>query len=125
MLPLVLDLANPSPGLGWAHEERDSLVQRGPADLVMALALIHHLSISNNLPFKKVAEYFARLGKYLIIEFVPKTDSNTKRLLSTRQDIFSEYDQDNFEKTFDAFFEPIKRDKVKGSERILYLYKTK
>ncbi|MGE4608297.1 MAG: SAM-dependent methyltransferase, partial [Myxococcota bacterium] len=62
LLPLLLDLSNPSPSLGWAHDERASLVGRGPAELVMALALIHHLAISNNVPLDRVADWFARLA---------------------------------------------------------------
>lgn len=103
MLPLRIDLTNPSPAIGWANDERKTLVERGPVDLVMALALIHHLAISNNLPFAKIAQYFSTLGKYLIIEFVPKEDSKVKILLSTRIDIFSEYDQKSFEKEFSQY----------------------
>ena len=63
LLPLVLDLTNPSPALGWANTERDSFGQRGPVDMVFALALIHHLAISNNVPLPRVAEFFASAGK--------------------------------------------------------------
>src|SRR5690606_7989277 len=62
MLPLVQDLINPSPGLGWAHHERMSLVERGPADVVLALALIHHLAIGNNVPFTKIAAFLRQIG---------------------------------------------------------------
>ncbi len=72
LLPLVLDLTNPSPAIGWNNLERDSFLQRGPADVVMALALVHHLAISNNVPLVRVAELFATCGEWLIIEFVPK-----------------------------------------------------
>ena len=57
LLPLVLDLTNPSPGLGWEHRERSSLVERGPADGVLALGLLHHLTISNQLPFENIAQF--------------------------------------------------------------------
>ena len=60
ILPLVLDLTNPSPGIGWENQERMSLIERGPADSAMALALIHHLAISNNLPFSKIAQFLSR-----------------------------------------------------------------
>jgi ribosomal protein L11 methylase PrmA len=125
ILPLVLDLTNPSPALGWAHTERMSLAGRGPADCVMALALLHHLAISNNLPFGRIAEYLAQIGKTLIIEFVPKSDSMVQRLLSSREDIFDKYDRVNFEKTFDRFFETIDSQHVRESERTIYLMKSR
>ena len=74
LLPLVLDLTNPSPALGWANKERDSLHQRGPVDAIFALALIHHLAISNNVPFQRLADFFSDLGRWLVIEWVPKQD---------------------------------------------------
>jgi ribosomal protein L11 methylase PrmA len=124
-LPLILDLTNPSGGSGWANKERDSLSDRGPADTVTALALIHHLAISNHLPFELIAEYFATLGKYLIIEFVPKTDSQVKRLLATREDIFGHYEQKEFEKVFSQRFRILNQERIKASARTLYLMKRK
>ena len=121
ILPLVLDLTNPSPSIGWAHEERISLQKRANSDLIMALALIHHLSISNNLPFENVAEYFSKLAKNLIIEFVPKSDSNVKRLLSTREDVFPKYNERYFEKAFSKYYKIKDKTKLKDSERTLYL----
>ncbi len=121
MLPLRIDLTNPSPAIGWANDERKSLAERGPVDLLMALALIHHLAISNNLPFAKIAQYFSTLGKYLIIEFVPKEDSKVKILLSTRKDIFSEYDQKSFEIEFSKYFRIIEQDEISFSKRHIYL----
>jgi hypothetical protein len=125
MLPLVLDLTNPSAGIGWHNKERTSLAGRGPAETVMALAIIHHLAISNNVPLRDVADYFADLGRWLIIEFVPKSDSQVKRLLSSREDIFDHYTQTDFEDDFREFFELIKKENIQGTERTLYLYKTK
>jgi len=124
ILPLVIDLVNPSPALGWSNTERRSLIQRGPADLVMALALIHHLSISNNLPFEKVADFCQKIGKYLIIEFIPKNDSQVQKLLKTREDIFDNYSQLNFEKSFSKKFKIITKDSIHGSSRICYLMKS-
>jgi len=120
MLPLILDLTNPSPALGWAHQERMSLIQRGPADVVMALALIHHLAISHNVPFEKIAEFMAACGQKLIIEFVPKDDSKVQLLLSSRRDIFTTYTQPHFETAFKKYFRIIKKIPVKNSRRTLY-----
>ena len=120
--PLLLDVTNPSPGIGWANTERSALVNRADADTVMALALIHHLAIGNNLPLKLCARFFASLGKTLIIEFVPKSDSQVKRLLATRQDIFIDYTTRDFEAAFGEYFTLIERCLIYESERILYLF---
>ena len=102
-----------------------SLTERGPADCVMALAILHHLAISNNVPLPRIAEYFSKLGKYLIIEFIPKTDSQVKKLLATRKDIFLQYEQISFEKAFSKYFSIEKRESIADSERLLYLMKKK
>lgn len=126
ILPLVLDLTNPSGGFGWANQERMALAERGPADTVMALALVHHLAISNNLPFAKIAEFMRGIAKdYLIIEFVPKEDSQVQRLLATREDIFDRYTQADFEKEFGKLFTVTAKEPVKGSKRTTYLLKVK
>ncbi len=123
LLPLRMDLTNPSPNLGWHNAERESMLARGPVDLVMALALIHHLAISNNVPLVDVASFFADLGENLIIEFVPKSDSQVKRLLATREDIFPSYTQEGFKEAFSSYYEIIAEEKVSGSERTLFLLK--
>jgi hypothetical protein len=122
----VMDFTNPSPGVGWSNKERLSIFNRKPADMVLGLALIHHLCISNNLPFNFVATFFARItSKYLVIEFVPKSDSQVRRLLDTREDIFVNYDQQNFENNFMNLFNIIKTIKVDDSERVIYLMEKK
>ena len=120
LLPLVTDLTNPSPSLGWDHQERASLVERGPADLILALALIHHLAISNNVPLDRVARFLARAGRSLVIEFVPKSDSQVRRLLATRADIFPDYHIDGFLRAFAHYFDVVDSRPVEGSERTLY-----
>lgn len=123
LLPLVMDLTNPSPNLGWHHQERASLVERASADLVMALALVHHLAIANNVPLGKVAHFFSQLGQWLIIEFVPKSDSQVQRLLATREDIFPDYTQDGFELAFAPYFAIQTAAPIQDSNRVLYLMK--
>jgi len=121
ILPLVVDLTNPSPALGWNNQERQSLEQRGPADMVLALAVIHHLAISNNVPLPQLADYFAGLGSWLVIEFVPKSDSQVQRLLASRKDIFTDYNQETFEAVFSENFTIHESVAIRGSERRLYL----
>ncbi len=125
VLPLLLDLTNPSPDIGWQNNERISLLKRGPVEAVMALALIHHLAISNNLPLTMIADFFNSICQYLIIEFVPKSDSQVKRLLTTREDIFPDYKQDFFENEFRKYFVIKSVDKLEDSERTLYLMQRK
>lgn len=125
VLPLVLDLANPSPAIGWAGAERDSWLARGPVDAILALALIHHLAISNNLPFAMIAQTLQRTCGRLIIEFVPKSDSQVRRLLQTREDVFPGYTQEAFEAEFGRYFDLERSVPVKGSERTLYLMKAR
>jgi ribosomal protein L11 methylase PrmA len=122
LLPLLMDLTNPSPAQGWDHTERESLAGRGPADLVMALALVHHLAIANNVPLSRLAQSFARLGKTLIVEFVPKSDSQVQRLLASRLDIFPDYTPEGFEAAFASFFELRQRHPVQDSQRLLYWF---
>jgi hypothetical protein len=121
VLPLVMDLSNPSPSLGWALEERRSLVERGPADVIMALALVHHLAIGNNVPLDRVASLFARLGRRAIVEFVPKGDPMTDHLLAARRDVFPSYTIEGFRKAFGRTFRILDEVPVEDSMRTLFL----
>ncbi len=125
LLPLVIDLTNPSPAIGWANRERQSFAERAQADLILALALVHHLAIASNIPLGLIADLFKDLAPNLIIEFVPKSDSQVKRLLATREDIFDDYTQTGFEAAFGQSFEITSRHVVKDSDRIIYLMKRK
>ena len=121
LLPLLLDLTNPSPAIGWANRERDSFGARGPVDVALALAVIHHLAISNNVPLPQLADFFAETVKWLVIEFVPKSDSQVKKLLASREDIFPTYTREGFEAAFRSRFKIHAAVNVNESERVLYL----
>ncbi len=125
ILPLLLDLTNPSPPVGWANTERIAIEKRGKPDCLLALALVHHLAISNNIPLDYIASYFASLGQWLIIEFVPKADKKVKKLLATRADIFIEYSEDGFEEAFLKHFEIEFKEQIVNSKRMLYLMRKK
>lgn len=125
VLPLVLDLANPSPALGWAHAERPSLKDRGPADLVLALALVHHLAIGNNVPLPDVIGHLASLGRHLLVEWVPRTDSKVRVLLATRDDVFADYREDAFNQAVTQAGEVLARTPVSGTDRELVLLRTR
>jgi ribosomal protein L11 methylase PrmA len=120
ILPLVQNLANPSPSIGWGLTERLSLVERGPPDVVLALALVHHLAISHNLPFDLIAGFLARLGRSLIVEYVPKDDPQLELLLRSRDDVFTGYTLEAFEQAFGRFFRIVDRAPLPASGRIIY-----
>jgi SAM-dependent methyltransferase len=123
ILPLVMDLADPSPGLGWAHAERASLTDRAPADVVLALALVHHLAIGRNIPLPAIAAQLARFAPQLIIEFVPRDDPMVRQLLATREDVFADYHPDGFRAAFAPVFETLVEAPVEGSSRTLTLFR--
>lgn len=120
ILPLLMDMTNPSAGIGFNNNERSPLFERGPADLAMALALVHHLAISNNTPFDILSKFFALCCRDLIIEFIPKDDTQVKRLLASREDIFTNYTQVNFEKAFEKYFDICEKFSILDSTRIIY-----
>jgi ribosomal protein L11 methylase PrmA len=121
ILPLLLDLINPSPGTGWQNCERSSLLSRGPVDAVLALALVHHLAIANNLPLSSIADFMHQVGRSLIIEFVPKDDPQVARLLASRDDVFPDYHQREFERCFRHYFDIEATAPIPDSGRVLYL----
>ena len=121
ILPLVLDLANPSPSIGWALEERSSFLDRATPDLVLALALVHHLAIGNNVPLLSVARLFARMAARAIVEFVPKDDPMTRRLLAARRDIFDGYTIDGFRTAFGQVYDIVREAPITDSPRTLFL----
>ena len=121
LFPIVADLTSPSPALGWDNREVRSLTERGPAGLVMALALIHHLAIGNNTRFERLASFFASLGRSLLIEFVPADDPMVRRLLAMRNHTFPWYAQSEFEAAFNQFFRIQRTDPITDSQRRLYL----
>ena len=126
LLPLLMDFTNPSSPMGWEGRERKALFERGPADTVLALAVVHHFAISNNVPLRRIASFFAMIcRRWLIIEFVPKDDSQVSRLLVSREDIFGDYSRESFEREFSPFFSIERSDEVSGSKRTMYLLKRK
>jgi len=124
IFPIVFDIVNPSPALGFNNKERKTLKERlKEVDLTLALALIHHLSIGCNIPFSNLRDYFAQFSKYLIIEFVDKKDSKIQTMLLNREDIFDKYTQENFENVFKERYEIIEQKQIPSSLRTIYLMK--
>lgn len=121
LLPLVVDVTNPSPGIGWGNRERLPFLERNRADTVLALAIIHHLALGNNLPLPKLADFFAGICEKLIIEFVPKQDSNAQRLLKDKGDIFPGYSRKGFEAEFGRRFKILETEEIPATKRTMYL----
>ena len=88
---------------------------------MLALALVHHLAIGNNVPLPNVARLFARMAPRAIVEFVPKEDPMTRRLLAARRDIFGGYSIDGFRDAFGGAFTIIREAPVEDSPRTLFL----
>ena len=131
ILPMVLDVLNPSPAIGVNNEERESFIERMAnfnPDVSLALALIHHVTLSGNVPFEMSAKFFRKFSKNLIIEFPDREDSWVQRLLNTKGEFkghFDFYNIENFEKGYSIYFTIVEKTKIKDSHRILYLLKAK
>lgn len=120
VLPLVVDLLDPSPERGWSQLERRGIIERSPADTVLALALVHHLAVSGNIPLGLIVGWLARIGRACIVEFVPKDDPALQSLLRWRQDVFNDYSQTSFEKALGRHFMVARQCTLPGSGRVLY-----
>jgi hypothetical protein len=121
ILPLVIDLANPSPALGVNNKERSSFLERVKVDLTLALALIHHLALGRNIPFENIAEMFSCAGKYLIIEFVPQQDEMVRLMTLHKKELLHAYNEEKFLAAFQNFFVILQKQQVGISGRTLYL----
>jgi len=119
ILPLVVNVADASPGLGWRGLERKTLPDRGKPDITLCLALIHHVVISANIPMHEFLEWLASLETDLVIEFVSKEDPMVKILLKNKEDQYSEYTLDNFESIIKKLFSVVHREPLASGTRHL------
>jgi hypothetical protein len=119
ILPLALDLVDASPGLGWRGAERGRLEDRGRPDLVLALALVHHLAIGANVPLADVVDWLAGLGSALVVEFPTREDPMVERLLSQkRPGAHPDYELETFERELERRLSVERRERQ--GTRILY-----
>jgi hypothetical protein len=122
ILPLVANLADPSPGLGWRGLERRPLEERGKPDLVLALALIHHVSITANVPIAEFLDWLRELDATLVIEFPTREDPMVKRLLSgKREGSNADYELETFERLLAERFDVERSESLPSGVRNLYL----
>ena len=120
ILPLVGDVADPSPDLGWRNRERRRWLERGRPELVLCLALIHHLVINGNIPLSDLLDWLASLGADLIIEFVTREDPMVERLLRNKDDQYGDYTQQAFDRELGARFVIQKREPLGSGTRVMY-----
>jgi hypothetical protein len=120
ILPLVSNIADPSPGLGWRGLERKSLTERGKPDLTLCLALIHHVVISANVPLKEFVDWLANLGTNVVIEFVSKADPMVQTLLRNKRDNYTDYEVNYFESCLAEAFHVARREELQSGTRTLY-----
>ncbi len=120
ILPLLADITDPSPALGWGSAERAGLLHRIDADVILALALVHHLAVGSNVPLPMIADLFARLAPHAVVEWVPKEDAMVQRLLAVRRDVFADYTIEGFRAAFADTFEIVSETRIEGSHRTLF-----
>ena len=126
ILPLTIDLADPSPGLGWRGLERGALAVRGQPDLVLALALVHHLTISANVPVREVVDWLAGLGSALVVEFPTREDPMVQTLLAPkREGLHPDYELGHFERCLAEAFTIERSERLGSGTRVLFFARPK
>ena len=120
ILPLVQNIADPSPNWGWRNRERVDLKTRSRADLVLCLALIHHVVISANVPMEEFVNWLAELSDQLVIEYVSRSDDKVKALLRNKEDRYSDYSREALEKNLAKYFRVVRQQELESGNRCLY-----
>ena len=120
ILPLVLNLADPSPDLGWNGKERKALPRRDRPELILSLALLHHLAITTNIPLADLVRWLASFGAHIVVEFVRRSDPMVERLLLNRDDIYHDYHLIEFERLIEKRFRTLDRTTTHQGSRVLF-----
>jgi SAM-dependent methyltransferase len=121
ILPLTQNIADPSPGLGWRGLEHGPLLDRGRPDLVLALALVHHIAIGANVPVREVIDWLASLGGALVVEFPTREHPMVQKLLAPKRDgVHPDYERGFFERCLHDAFDVRRREQLGSGTRILY-----
>ena len=118
--PIVNDLSDSSPSLGWRNQERKTLEQRGKPDLVLCLALIHHVVIGANIPLDDFIDWLAGLNADIVIEFVDKQDQMVQRLLCNKDDVYADYERKHFENCLARYYAIRAEETLENGTRFLY-----
>ena len=122
LLPLLVDLVNPSPGQGWRGQEREGLMDRGRPDALLALSVVHHIAIARNVPLDEIATFLTSLAPQGVIGFVPHTDQRAQALFHGREEIFRNYTLDNFLALLQQHARIVKQQPVPGTDRVLIAF---
>jgi SAM-dependent methyltransferase len=122
ILPLVVDLVDPTPSMGWRGAERRDLLARGKPDLTLALALVHHLAIARSVPLPELLDWLADLGGTLVVEFVDPADPMARRLLDAKAaGLHGDYTRATFERLLRDRFDVERSQELGDGRRVLYL----
>lgn len=125
LLPVLMNISDPTPNLGWRQSERKGLNERAPADGLIALAIIHHMCIGQNIPLAEAVRWLLQLAPVGIVEFVPKDDPMVKQLLAVREDIFEDYQEDVFLATIAEAHQITAQHRFIENNRLIISYKCK
>jgi 2-polyprenyl-3-methyl-5-hydroxy-6-metoxy-1,4-benzoquinol methylase len=123
ILPLVMNLSNISPGQGWAGIERQAFDQRKKPDLVLCLALIHHVRMSANIPNVLFLKWLRSLNAEVILEFVNREDEMVVKLLTNKKEQYEDYNLDQFIADAEQYFTISDRAPLKGGKREIFYLK--
>ena len=124
LLPLFIDLSNPSPNQGWLQLERAGFQERFSCDALIALALEHHLIIGKNIPISEFISWITNFAKFGLLEFIPKDDETILDMLSTKEDIYIDYSENNFETNLKKKANIINKFNLSNSNRVIYEFET-
>ena len=122
---LVMDLANLSPGQGWAGQERAAFDRRGSPDMVLSLALLHHMRVSANIPLSLFMEWLRGLDAAVIVEFVGRDDEMFRKLISAKSEDYPDYTEENFRREVDKRFTVRDKSQLKDGNREILLLEPK
>lgn len=120
ILPLLQNVADPSPNWGWRNRERSDLQTRSKPDLVLCLALIHHVVISENIPLEEFIDWLAGLTDKLVIEYVSRKDDKVETLLRNKEDKYQDYSRESLEMNLKRHFDIHQKQEVNNGNRTLY-----
>jgi hypothetical protein len=121
ILPLVVDVCDPSPALGWRGRERPALPDRGAPELTLALALVHHLAITRNIPLAEVVAWLASLGGEVVVEFPTREDPMVGRLLAAKNEgAHGDYAVEQFERLLRDAFDVRRIERLPSGTRVLF-----
>jgi hypothetical protein len=120
ILPLVMNLANISPAQGWSGLERKAFDQRRRPDLVLCLALIHHLRMSANIPNLLFLKWLHSLQAEVVLEFVNREDEMVVKLLTNKKEQYDDYSLEQFTSEAERYFTVKDRASLKGGQREIF-----